>query len=59
MNDDAGDDATVSQEPEAASTKSSISRLVALIGSARTKDIIFTAGLIEAPEALAHWLFKE
>ena len=38
---------------------SNISRLVALIGSARTKDIIFTARLIEAPEALAHRLFNE
>jgi enoyl-CoA hydratase/carnithine racemase len=31
---------------------SNISRLVALLGAARTKDIIFTARLIEAPEAL-------
>jgi enoyl-CoA hydratase/carnithine racemase len=32
---------------------SNISRLVALLGAARTKDIIFTARLIEASEALA------
>src|SRR5438045_9357354 len=32
---------------------SNISRLVALIGPARTKDLIFTARLIEEPEALA------
>lgn len=38
---------------------SNISRLVALLGSARTKDIIFTARLIEAPEALALGLLNE
>ncbi|MCO5129986.1 MAG: enoyl-CoA hydratase/isomerase family protein [Xanthobacteraceae bacterium] len=38
---------------------SNISRLVALIGAARTKDIIFTARLIEAPEALALGLLNE
>jgi len=34
-------------------------RLVALIGLARAKDLIFTARLIEAPEALAIGLFNE
>jgi enoyl-CoA hydratase len=34
-------------------------RLVALIGPARTKDLIFTARLIEAPEALALGLLNE
>lgn len=38
---------------------SNISRLVALIGAARTKDIIFTARLVEAPEALALGLLNE
>ncbi|MBN9001840.1 MAG: enoyl-CoA hydratase, partial [Rhizobiales bacterium] len=38
---------------------SNISRLVAHLGSARTKDIIFTARLIEAPEALALGLLNE
>src|ERR1700719_3247115 len=38
---------------------SNISRLVALIGPARTKDLIFTARLIEAPEALALGLLNE
>jgi enoyl-CoA hydratase/carnithine racemase len=38
---------------------SNISRLVALLGAARTKDIIFTARLIEAPEALALGLLNE
>src|SRR6201990_474288 len=32
---------------------SNISRVVALVGPARTKDLIFTARLIEAPEALS------
>src|SRR5437660_10807760 len=36
----------------------SISRLSALIGPARVKDLIFTARLIEAPEALAIGLLK-
>src|SRR6202790_2884144 len=36
-----------------------ISRLVSLIGPARTKDLIFTARLIEAPEALALGLLNE
>src|ERR1700678_1963995 len=31
---------------------SNVSRLVSLIGPARTKDLIFTARLVEAPEAL-------
>jgi len=38
---------------------SNISRLAALLGPARTKDIIFTARLIEAPEALALGLLNE
>ena len=38
---------------------SNISRLVALVGPARTKDLIFTARLIEAPEALALGLLNE
>jgi enoyl-CoA hydratase len=38
---------------------SNISRLTALIGPARTKDLIFTARLIEAPEALALGLLNE
>jgi enoyl-CoA hydratase len=38
---------------------SNISRLTALIGPARTKDMIFTARLIEAPEALALGLLNE
>jgi enoyl-CoA hydratase/carnithine racemase len=38
---------------------SNISRLTALLGPARTKDIIFTARLIEAPEALALGLLNE
>jgi enoyl-CoA hydratase/carnithine racemase len=38
---------------------SNISRLVVLISSARTKDIIFTARLIEASEALALGLLNE
>jgi enoyl-CoA hydratase/carnithine racemase len=38
---------------------SNISRLHALIGPARTKDLIFTARLVEAPEALALGLLNE
>src|SRR6202046_4860238 len=38
---------------------SNISRLTALIGPARTKDLIFTARLIEATEALALGLLNE
>src|SRR3954451_20349881 len=38
---------------------SNISRLTALIGPARTKDLIFTARLVEAPEALALGLLDE
>ena len=38
---------------------SNISRLMALLGPARTKDIIFTARLVEAPEALAVGLLNE
>jgi enoyl-CoA hydratase/carnithine racemase len=38
---------------------SNISRLVALIGPARTKEIIFTARLLEAPEAQAAGLIHE
>src|SRR3977135_1165761 len=38
---------------------SNISRIVALIGPARTKDVIFTARLIEATEALALGLLNE
>ena len=38
---------------------SNISRLVALVGPARTKDLIFTARLVEAPEALALGLLNE
>ena len=38
---------------------SNISRLTALIGPARTKDLIFTARLVEAPEALALGLLNE
>src|SRR3982751_6508827 len=38
---------------------SNISRLVALIGPARTKDLIFKARLIEAPEALSLGLLNE
>src|SRR3977135_3937409 len=38
---------------------SNISRLTSLIGPARTKHLIFTARLIEAPEALALGLLNE
>lgn len=38
---------------------SNISRLTALIGPARTKDLIFTARLVEAPEALGLGLLNE
>ena len=38
---------------------SNISRVVALVGPARTKDLIFTARLIEAPEGLALGLLNE
>jgi len=38
---------------------SNISRLVALVGPARTKDLIFNARLVEAPEALALGLLNE
>src|SRR5246500_1947122 len=38
---------------------SNISRLVSLVGPARTKDMIFTARLVEAPEALALGLLNE
>ena len=38
---------------------SNISRLTALIGPARTKELIFTARLIEAPEALTLGLLSE
>ena len=38
---------------------SNISRLVSLVGPARTKDLIFTARLVEAPEALALGLLNE
>src|SRR5258708_13489703 len=38
---------------------SNISRLVSLIGPARTKDLIFKARLVEAPEALALGLLTE
>ena len=38
---------------------SNFSRLISLIGPARTKDLIFTARLIEAPEALALGLLNE
>src|SRR3569833_1241653 len=40
-------------------SKSNISRLVSLIGPARTKDLIFKARLVEAPEALALGLQNE
>ena len=38
---------------------SNISRLVSLVGPARTKDLIFKAQLVEAPEALALGLLSE
>jgi enoyl-CoA hydratase/carnithine racemase len=38
---------------------SNISRIVSLVGPARAKDMIFTARLIEAPEALALGLLTE
>jgi enoyl-CoA hydratase len=38
---------------------SNISRLVSLVGPARTKDLIFTARLVEADEALALGLLNE
>ena len=38
---------------------SNISRLTALVGPARVKDLIFTARLVEAPEALALGLLNE
>src|SRR3981081_1471538 len=38
---------------------SNISRFVSLIGPARTKDLIFKARLVEAPEALALGLLNE
>jgi len=38
---------------------SNISRLTALVGPARVKDLIFTARLIEAPEALALGVINE
>jgi enoyl-CoA hydratase len=40
-------------------SRSHISRLVALIGPARTQDLIFKARLVEAPEALALGLLNE
>jgi enoyl-CoA hydratase/carnithine racemase len=36
-----------------------LARLVALVGMARVKDLIFTARLVEAPEALGIGLFNE
>lgn len=36
-----------------------LARLAALLGIARTKDLLFTARLLEAPEALAIGLFNE
>ena len=38
---------------------SNISRLISLVGPARTKDMIFKARLVEAPEALALGLLSE
>ena len=38
---------------------SNISRMVALVGPARTKDLIFTARLVGAPEALSLGLLNE
>ena len=38
---------------------SNISRVVSLIGPARTKDLIFKARLVEAPEALELGLLNE
>jgi enoyl-CoA hydratase/carnithine racemase len=38
---------------------SNISRVVALVGPARTKDLIFKARLVEAPEALALGVLNE
>lgn len=38
---------------------SNISRVMSLVGPARTKDMIFTARLVEAPEALALGLINE
>ncbi|TYO68539.1 enoyl-CoA hydratase [Bradyrhizobium hipponense] len=38
---------------------SNISRVVSLVGPARTKDLIFKARLVEAPEALALGLLNE
>lgn len=38
---------------------SNISRLVSLVGPAKTKEMIFTARLVEAPEALALGLLNE
>src|SRR3954466_15784423 len=38
---------------------SNISRVVSLVGPSRTKDLIFTARLIEAPEALSLGLLNE
>ena len=38
---------------------SNISRIVSLVGPARTKDMIFKARLVEAPEALALGLLSE
>jgi hypothetical protein len=38
---------------------SDISHLVALVGPARTKDLIFTARLLEAPETLSLGLLNE
>jgi enoyl-CoA hydratase/carnithine racemase len=38
---------------------SNISRIVALVGPARTKDLIFKARLVEAQEALALGLLNE
>ncbi|HWW46454.1 MAG TPA: enoyl-CoA hydratase/isomerase family protein [Xanthobacteraceae bacterium] len=40
-------------------SSSNISRVMALVGAARVKDLIFTARLIEAPEALALGLLNE
>jgi enoyl-CoA hydratase/carnithine racemase len=49
----------IARTPGNCLSMSSISRLSSLVGSARLKDLIFTARLIEAPEALAIGLLNE
>src|ERR687883_55171 len=49
----------IARTPGNCLSMSNISRLVSLIGPARTKDLIFKARLVEAPEALELGLLNE